>query len=96
MDTFDKKQTDLSPQNLAGDYAPIAEIIGVENTKRLHRYFQGQQITLPKRLYSRDYVVQQVNLQRGEKTLSQLAKEYDYTLRRLQQLLKEYEKGDLP
>lgn len=79
----------IKPSDLAGDYACIAEIIGIENTILLHKHYRGQQITLPQRLYSVDYVVKEVNRQLGSLTLSDLAKKYGYTERRLRQLIKE-------
>ena len=56
--------SEITPNDLAGDYACIAEIIGIENTILLHKHYRGQQI-------------------------SDLAKKYGYTERRLRQLIKE-------
>ena len=67
----------------------IAEIIGIENTILLHKHYRGQQITLPQRLYSVQYVVKEVERQLGTHSLSDLAKKYGYTERRLRQLIKE-------
>ena len=51
--------SEITPNDLAGDYACIAEIIGIENTILLHKHYRGQQITLPQRLYSVQYVVKE-------------------------------------
>lgn len=80
---------EITPNDLAGDYACIAEIIGIENTILLHKHYRGQQITLPQRLYSVQYVVKEVERQLGTHSLSDLAKKYGYTERRLRQLIKE-------
>lgn len=77
--------SEITPNDLAGDYACIAEIIGIENTILLHKHYRGQQITLPQRLYSVQYVVKEVE----PHSLSDLAKKYGYTERRLRQLIKE-------
>ena len=37
--------SEITPNDLAGDYACIAEIIGIENTILLHKHYRGQQIT---------------------------------------------------
>ena len=76
--------SEITPNDLAGDYACIAEIIGIEN-----KHYRGQQITLPQRLYSVQYVVKEVERQLGTHSLSDLAKKYGYTERRLRQLIKE-------
>ena len=81
--------SEITPNDLAGDYACIAEIIGIENTILLHKHYRGQQITLPQRLYSVQYVVKEVERQLGTHSLSDLAKKYGYTERRLRQLIKE-------
>ena len=57
--------SEITPNDLAGDYACIAEIIGIENTILLHKHYRGQQITLPQRLYSVQYVVKEVERQLG-------------------------------
>ena len=82
----------LKPHDLAGDYADIAEIIGVENANLLFMHYRGQQITFPQRFFSKKYVALQTEkeLKKGNCTLPQLAVKYGYTERRLRQLLKEY------
>ena len=82
----------IKPSDLAGDYACIAEIIGIENTILLHKHYRGQQITLPQRLYSVQYVVKEVERQLGTRSLSDLAKKYGYTERRLRQLMSDKKK----
>ena len=69
--------SEITPNDLAGDYACIAEIIGIENTILLHKH------------YSVQYVVKEVERQLGTHSLSDLAKKYGYTERRLRQLIKE-------
>ncbi|MGF7145365.1 hypothetical protein HNQ56_003806 [Anaerotaenia torta] len=79
----------LKPSDLAGIYKDIAEIIGLEATLRLHKDFQGQQITLPKKLYTKSYILQQT-LQNGKQmNIKAIAKKYGYTERRLRQMIKE-------
>lgn len=82
----------ITPQDLAGDYASIAEIIGMENAKLLYEHYRGQQITFPQCFYSKNYVALQATneLKKGNCTLSQLAVKYGYTERRLRQLIKEF------
>lgn len=84
--------TAIRSQDLAGDYAGISEIIGVENAKLLFDHYRGQQITFPQRFYSKKYVAAQASkeLEKGTSSLSQIAIKYGYTERRLRQLIKEY------
>ena len=80
----------IKASDLAGIYKDIAEIIGVEATLLLHEYLQGQQITFPKKLYSKEYITKQVSgLKKGEGNIKTMASKYGYTERRLRQILKE-------
>ncbi len=77
------------PDDLTGIYAEMAEIIGVENTKMLYENFKGQQVSFPMRLFTKDYILKQVNLNKDEPIKVQATK-YGYTERRLRQLMKDY------
>lgn len=83
----EKKQIDIN--DLAGIYKDIAEVIGIESTIILHDNFKGQQITLPKKLYTRDYIVSQVKDGIEDNNIKAVAHQYGYTERRLRQILKE-------
>jgi hypothetical protein len=82
-----KKQIDIN--DLAGIYKDVAEVIGIESTIILHDNFKGQQITLPKKLYTRDYIVSQVKDGIEDNNIKAVAHQYGYTERRLRQILKE-------
>lgn len=55
-----RRTEELHTADLVGVYREIAEVIGVEATIMLHERFQGQQITLPKKLYTKEYIVSRV------------------------------------
>lgn len=77
------KNSDLAPI-----YKEIADEIGVDNTIKIFNQFKGQQITFPQRLYTTDYVVTYIQEHRGKMTVREMAKKFDYTERRIRQLLK--------
>ena len=68
---------------------PAIMRVSPKSLELLHKHYRGQQITLPQRLYSVQYVVKEVERQLGTHSLSDLAKKYGYTERRLRQLIKE-------
>lgn len=76
------------PVDLIGIYSEMAELIGVENTKKLYEHFKGQQVTFPVRLYTKDFIVRQVNSCDSESIKSQATK-YGYSERHLRQILKD-------
>lgn len=88
---MDKK---IKPSELAGIYQEIAEVIGIEATLLLHKEFQGQQITLPKKLYSKKHIMHQLQ-EENTLDIKHIASKYGYTERRLRQMLKESKERDL-
>lgn len=81
------KQT-ITINSLNGIYKDIAEIIGIEKTILLHDNFQGQQISFPKKLYTKEYIIQQAKNEDNE-NLKTMAFKYGYTERHLRRILKE-------
>lgn len=75
----------------AGVYNDLAEIIGVDKVEAVFNNFKGQQITFPQRLYSKEYVVQEVKRLYNGNNLKQLAIKYDYTERHLKKMLYQWE-----
>lgn len=80
---------EVSVDDFTGAYKEIAEVIGIEATINLHKHFQGQQITLPKKLYTKDYIVSKVKSNEGGSNVRSVASEFGYTERRLRQIIKE-------
>ncbi len=79
----------ILPDDLVGIYAEMADIIGIENTKKLYENFKGQQVSFPMRLYTKDYILKQVS-SNNEESIKVQATKYGYTERRLRQLMKDY------
>lgn len=85
------KKRSLTSEDFVGVYKEIADVIGVEATVQLHDYFKGQQINLPIKLYTKEYVISQVGDRGNPDKIKTIAREYGYTERRLRQLMKEFE-----
>lgn len=85
-----EKREEITPDDFTGVYRDIAEVIGVESTIALHNSFQGQQITLPKKLFTRDYILTKVKKGDGASKVKKVAAQYGYTERRLRQIMKEH------
>lgn len=87
----------IVPSDFAGIYKDIAEIIGIEATMTLHNYLKGQQVTFPKKLFTKEYITRQVmtgnkneKKEANDNNIKVVAAKYGYTERRLRQILKEY------
>lgn len=83
------KKQDIEPADFTSVYKDIAEVIGVDATIALHKCFQGQQITLPKKLYTQKYIIEQVNQEEDTASIKSIASQFGYTERRLRQIIKE-------
>lgn len=82
----------VQPSDLTGIYKDIAEVIGLEATFLLHKEFQGQQVTFPKKLYTKAYILQQLQQEKQPISIRTIASKYGYTERRIRQILKETER----
>ena len=90
---MDQKKS-LTGEGFMPIYKEIADIIGVENTYALYKSMRGLQITLPKKLYSTDYILSKLANGYTDDELRKIALEYDYTEKYLRQLIKEKESTD--
>lgn len=79
----------------AGIYNEFAELLGDEATEKIYHNMSGQQITLPRKLYTQEYVVENTKRITDQMELKKEALKYGYSERRLKQLLKkEREKSE--
>ena len=76
------KEDKICSKDFAGIYSDIADIVGIEGTKKLFSCLKGQQITFPTRLYTQEYVVKEVQRRK-------LAAEYGYTEKWVRKLIKQ-------
>ena len=63
--------------DFSGVYQDMVENLGVEVTKRVHKYYNGQQVTFPMRLYSKKYVLERLKEYDGT-NLKALSRELGY------------------
>lgn len=73
---------------LAGIYKEIADLMGVETAYQMHKYFKGQQITFPIKLYSSKCIANVICEEASAgKTVRDLSQEFGYTERRIRQII---------
>ena len=46
----------MNKSDYNGVYEELVELLGLENTLKIHKHFRGQQVNFPMRLYSKDYI----------------------------------------
>lgn len=85
---YDKKMTAISSiERYTGVYKDLAEILGADAVEVVYQNFKGQQISFPKRMYSKEYVLEEVKRLYNGNNLKKLAIKYDYTERHLKKML---------
>ena len=65
----------------------FSDLIGESNMRKVYNRYRGLKVDFPKRIYSKEYVVQMLRKFEGKKTVSELAKEYDYSERYIRKLI---------
>ncbi|WP_243114990.1 Mor transcription activator family protein [Paraclostridium sordellii] len=74
-----------------GIYADMVDILGEEIVRRLHKYYKGQQVTFPMKLYSSEYIEKYIQENQGKKTLKEMCRELGYTEGWIKILINKYE-----
>ena len=81
-----RKRKKVDSSDFSGVYQDMVENLGVEVTKRVHKYYNGQQVTFPMRLYSKKYVLERLKEYDGT-NLKALSRELGYSERWLRHLI---------
>ncbi|WP_195336303.1 MULTISPECIES: Mor transcription activator family protein [Peptostreptococcaceae] len=76
-----------SKADYKGIYADMVDILGEEIVIKLHKYYRGQQITFPMKLYSNEYVENYILDNYKSKTLKEMCRELGYTEGWIKQLI---------
>lgn len=91
------EDVDISEGNVMNEsiyalvYADLVVEIGVENTKKIHKRFKGTQVSFPVKLYNRNYIEKCIKEEFNGSNFRELAQKYEYTERRIRQILKNHE-----
>ncbi len=83
------EQNKVNKQQYSGIYQELIELLGVQVVNKLYCNFRGQQIVFPMRLYTREYVIEELHNRYNGNNLKALALEFGYSERYLRTLLKE-------
>lgn len=62
-------------------YREFIELIGFESTLKIYSQYNGQQLSLPKRLYKSTYIEKKVKEEYNGSNAKELARKYGYTER---------------
>lgn len=82
----------IEAKDLLGVYADIAEIIGVEQTYLVFKKLHGQTYLFPQHFYNPKYVTEIVQKEHISSSCKELARKYNYSERRIRQMIKNEDK----
>ncbi len=78
----------MDAESLTGIYREIAKAISVDVAIELHKLFRGQQIIFPQRLYDQEYIEEYVKSHYNGHNVRELARMFDYSDRRIRQIIR--------
>lgn len=74
---------------LNGAYKKIADLVGIDNAKRIFEEYHGQQITFPVEFYCKEYIYNLIIEEYDGTNLKQIATKYNYSERTVRRILKD-------
>ncbi|WP_238882326.1 Mor transcription activator family protein [Clostridium sp. YIM B02551] len=82
--------------DFSGIYESVHENLGFEIVREIYKYYKGQQITFPMRLYSKEYVIKYISENYDGKNIKELARDLEYTEKWIRKLVNDNKlcKGD--
>lgn len=82
------EEKEITASDLIGIYGEIAELTDIACAVKIYEHFKGQQVSFPTRLYTKDYILTQINAD-DKQPIKKMATQYGYSERRLRQIIKE-------
>ena len=70
-------------------YGDLADLVGIDATLQIFAEFGGQQVSFPKKLLSKEYVINETIRCYNGKNLNELSKRFGYSERHLRALMKQ-------
>ena len=82
-----EKLFDVEAEDLSGAYSEMAQIIGINDTYKVYKYFRGQQITFPLKFYTPKCIAGMLLEEFDGSNIHDLTRKYGYSESRIRQLL---------
>lgn len=78
----------IEKSDFKGIYAEMSEILGEEIVRIIHKHYKGQQINLPMKLYSNEYVEKYIINNYSKKSVREMARDLGYSDKWVSRLIK--------
>lgn len=83
------EQGNIKKEHLNGVYEELATLIGLDVTLQIYLKYKGQQISFPSRLFSKQYIENQIISEFTGNNWGELARKYDYTERWVREIIRQ-------
>lgn len=78
----------IEKSDFKGIYAEMSEILGEEIVRIIHKHYKGQQINLPMKLYSNEYVEKYIIENFSKKSVREMARDLGHSDKWVGRLIK--------
>ena len=79
---------EIEKDDFKGVYSEMSEILGEEIVRIIHKHYKGQQINLPMKLYSNEYVEKYIIDNHSKKSVREMARDLGYSDKWVSTLIK--------
>lgn len=80
----------IQVEYLNGAYNELANLLGIEAVLKIYNSYRGQQLTLPVRLFSKEFIVRQIVEEYDGYNIKQLATKFGYSEKWIRKILKDH------
>ena len=80
----------IQVEYLNGAYNELANLLGIEAVLKIYNSYRGQQLTLPVRLFSKEFIVRQIVEEYDGYNIKQLATKFGYGEKWIRKILKDH------
>ena len=88
------EELSVDPEYYFDIYRELAELIGVQNTKKVWNRYRGLTIQFPQRMYSQAYTKDFIRDNMNSMTIKEMAVQLNLTDRRVRQIIKELRRDE--
>lgn len=78
----------MRAKNFNDVYSELADIVSVEDVMQIYNLFGGTQITFPKKLFSKEYIISNILDEYDGNNIKSLAKKWNYSERWVREVIK--------
>lgn len=83
------KPENIKQEYLNGIYYELSDLIGIDATLKIYEMYRGQQLTLPVRLFDKNFIICQIVKEYNGYNIKHLATKFGYSEKWVRKIIKE-------